>query len=271
MVKRTLSSIFLLLILSCSIYFGKAYGISVLMLVLALLASYEACRIERKCGLKPRYWVVAVSTLAVFCLKTLVSAGIALPFSYLLASPSIILILFFAASLKSPYGDYPSKTLLPEFLTIMAVGYFLSYFVNIAFLDVKAAVWAILVIKLSDIGGYLFGSRWGKHKIAPSISPKKSYEGLVGGVFLSCAGGMAIAHFLIRESFKGTPLWIIGTVCALIAVVALLSDLVESALKRKAGVKDSGSTLPGIGGALDLADSLLLATPVMAAILYGMP
>ena len=153
----------------------------------------------------------------------------------------------------------------------MAVGYFLSYFVNIAFLDVKAAVWAILVIKLSDIGGYLFGSRWGKHKIAPSISPKKSYEGLVGGVFLSCAGGVAIAHFLIRESFKGTPLWIIGALCALIAVVALLSDLVESALKRKAGVKDSGSTLPGIGGALDLADSLLLATPVMAAILYGMP
>ena len=82
---------------------------------------------------------------------------------------------------------------------------------------------------------------------------------------------MAIAHYLLKESFKGTPVWIIGALCAFIAVVALLSDLVESALKRKAGVKDSGSTLPGIGGALDLADSLILTTPVMAFVLLYIP
>lgn len=278
MVKRTLSSIFLLLILSCSIYFGKAFGFSALILILALLASYEACQIEKKCGLAPRFWVVGSLVAIIFVEKILQASGLNYNLPAILSVPlfcalsPVVLFGFFAvAALKSPYGDYPIKTLVPEFLTIMALGYMLSYFTDIAFFDVKIAVWAILVIKFSDIGGYLFGSWFGINKIAPSISPKKSYEGLMGGMFLSCAGGMAIAHYLLKESFKGTPVWIIGALCAFIAVVALLSDLVESALKRKAGVKDSGSTLPGIGGALDLADSLILTTPVMAFVLLYIP
>ncbi len=274
MIKRTLSSIFLLLILSCSIYFGKAFGFSALILALAFLASYEACQIEKKCGLAPRFWVVGSLIAIIFIEKILQESGLNSHLPAILnmslfcvLSPTILFGFFAVAALKSPYDDYPIKTLVPEFLTVMALGYMLSCFVKIAFFDVKMAVWAILVIKLSDIGGYLFGSRFGTNKIAPSISPKKSYEGLMGSVFLSCAGGMAMAHYLLKESFNGIPVWIIGAVCAFIAVVALLSDLVESALKRKAGVKDSGSTLPGIGGALDLADSLILTTPVMAFIL----
>ena len=268
MIKRILSTIFILAVLALAIYFGGARGFSALILVLALLASYEACQLEKKCGLSPRFWVVAAAVCAFFAAQILLFCGRGAFAGFL--APQAVLAYFLIAALKSPYSDYPAKTLLPEFLTAMVVGASLACFVRLAFFDIKIAVWAAFVIKFSDIGGYLFGCGFGRNKIAPAVSPKKTWEGLLGGMFLSAAGGMAIAHYLIRESFKGMPVALIGLICAAVAVVALLSDLAESALKRRAGVKDSGSTLPGIGGALDLADSMILSAPLMAALFYGL-
>ena len=269
MIKRILSTLIILAVLALSIYFGGARGFSALIFILALLASYEACLLEKKCGLKPRFWLVALLLCAAFASLFFKETR----FGWFLAelvSPQILLAGFLIAALKSPYSDYPSKTLLPEYITTVVFGAFVLCFSRLAQIDLKLAVWSAFVIKFSDIGGYLFGCGFGRNKIAPTISPKKSWEGLLGGIFLSVACGMASAHYLIPESFKDVPMPIVGLVCAGAAVVALLSDLVESALKRKAGVKDSGGTLPGIGGALDLADSMILTAPVMAAVFYGL-
>lgn len=120
----------------------------------------------------------------------------------------------------------------------------------------------ILVTKLSDTGAYAVGSLIGKHKMIPRISPGKTWEGFAGALLISTGASLVFAHFA-RDHLSGmTPLHaiLLGLVLAAAAVVG---DLIESLFKREAGVKDSGAYFPGIGGILDLMDSLLFNAPLM--------
>lgn len=124
------------------------------------------------------------------------------------------------------------------------------------------AVWVVAVTKFTDVGGLLIGVPFGRRKIAPNVSPAKSWEGCLGGVALSSAVGAAGAWALGQWAGIDFPPAKGALIALPLALVSIPSDLVESHLKRRAGVKDSGSTIPGIGGALDLVDSLLLVAPV---------
>ena len=125
-----------------------------------------------------------------------------------------------------------------------------------------------MVAKFSDIGALLVGKAIGRTKMAPSISPGKTVEGLIGGLAASSGLGallpwLAINHFPNLVDF-GTWSFSTGQGAVwglLIAVAAVIGDLIASVLKRLAGMKDSGGAIPGIGGLLDLTDSLLLAAP----------
>jgi phosphatidate cytidylyltransferase len=130
-----------------------------------------------------------------------------------------------------------------------------------------AGLWAlaygIFVPKVGDIAAYFAGSLVGRHRLAPVLSPKKTWEGAIGGLIGSVGAGWAIVawggHFTGQWSANG--LW---TVLAslLVGVVAQLSDLAESLVKRDCQVKDSTTYLPGLGGILDTMDSLLWSGPV---------
>jgi phosphatidate cytidylyltransferase len=109
----------------------------------------------------------------------------------------------------------------------------------------------------TDIGGYAFGVRFGRHKIAPSISPAKSWEGLVGGLALTAALAVLVLP-AISDYGVATSLFV-PVLCGL---AGFFGDLVESMFKRDLGVKDLGDVLPGHGGVLDRVDGLLLALPV---------
>lgn len=116
-----------------------------------------------------------------------------------------------------------------------------------------------LVIFGSDSGAYFAGRAFGKHKLAPSISPGKTVEGLIGGI-LAAAAFAALATFWF---FPELPYqWSIPLAC-FIAIVGVLGDLCESAIKRGAGTKDAASILPGHGGLLDRLDSLLFGAPIL--------
>lgn len=131
------------------------------------------------------------------------------------------------------------------------------------------AVWVIATSKFCDVGALLTGLACGKHKMAPVISPKKTWEGAIGGVITSALVGAAIACFCARwlpTTF--TPI-LAAALAVPIAIMGIVSDLVESIIKRRANVKDSGATIPGIGGMFDLSDSLLLTAPA-AFILFGL-
>ena len=126
-------------------------------------------------------------------------------------------------------------------------------------------VGAILTTKACDIGAYFTGMSIGRHKMIPWLSPKKTWEGLAGGVVFASAVGAVLAHFSVHLASGADhyPWWVGAVLGALVAVVGQAGDLAESAFKRDAGVKDSGSILPGMGGVLDVLDSPLLAGPVV--------
>ena len=131
-------------------------------------------------------------------------------------------------------------------------------------------LWLIAVAKFCDVGALLTGLAIGKHKMAPQISPKKTWEGAVGGVLTSIGIGALVA-WLGRTELGSTltPLHA-ALIAGPIAVIAIVSDLIESVIKRRAALKDSGQVIPGIGGMFDLSDSLLLTAPV-AYFLFRLP
>lgn len=119
--------------------------------------------------------------------------------------------------------------------------------------------WLLFVISLvatMDIAAYFTGKRWGKTKLAPRVSPGKTWEGVVGG-------GLAVTLLAVVVAIiDDMNPWVFGMMGALIGLLSIFGDLFESALKRQAGVKDSSQLLPGHGGWLDRFDAMLLALPL---------
>jgi phosphatidate cytidylyltransferase len=120
----------------------------------------------------------------------------------------------------------------------------------------------IVVTKFSDTGAYAVGSLIGRHKMIPRISPGKTWEGFGGAIVVSAAASLIFTHFLGDRMPGMKPLHavVLGVV---LSSTAVIGDLIESLFKREAGVKDSGRLFPGIGGILDLLDSLLFNAPIM--------
>jgi len=160
---------------------------------------------------------------------------------------------------RSIVGVFGWLTLVPAWAGMLAIRS-LNYaeqplFGGFAVLFVLLLVWA------ADVGAYFAGVRYGRNKLMPAVSPGKTMEGLLGGITLAFVVMMVVAHWLKvpAEQFAGYYL------AGLVTVVAsVFGDLNESMFKRCAGVKDSGSLLPGHGGILDRIDSLTAALPVFA-------
>lgn len=112
-------------------------------------------------------------------------------------------------------------------------------------------------ILLTDVGCYYAGSKFGKHKLAPVVSPNKTIEGSIGGAVCAVIGALVIGYFIGVEWYMSV---LAGFFCTMFAQIG---DLCESLIKRDAGVKDSGNSLPGHGGFLDRTDSFIFTIPVM--------
>jgi phosphatidate cytidylyltransferase len=126
-------------------------------------------------------------------------------------------------------------------------------------LGLQIVVWLLVVVWTTDILAYLVGRKVGGPRLAPRISPGKTWSGLCGGVLAAALAGAVTAWAIGSERLLHA-----ASLGGLLAVVSQIGDLIESALKRRAGVKDSGTLIPGHGGVLDRLDGLILAAPVLA-------
>ncbi len=130
-------------------------------------------------------------------------------------------------------------------------------------LGIKLVLILIAMIAATDIGAYFTGKRFGHYKLAPIISPNKTWEGLAGGVFSS----MLVAAFILPYALS-LPFFSMLGVGMAIALLAQTGDIFESWVKRRAGVKDSGTLIPGHGGLLDRVDGYLFAAPAFALLVH---
>ncbi|KPJ82074.1 MAG: hypothetical protein AMJ58_02735 [Gammaproteobacteria bacterium SG8_30] len=119
-------------------------------------------------------------------------------------------------------------------------------------------IFVLVLAGAADVGAYFAGRRFGRHKLAPRVSPNKTWEGVLGGLLASAL----VAWF--GHTWFGLPTTAFVTICVAAVLASIVGDLTESMFKRKVGLKDSGSILPGHGGVLDRIDSLTAAVPVFA-------
>ena len=128
---------------------------------------------------------------------------------------------------------------------------------------VSRLVTYMLVVVMSDTGGYVVGVLLGKHPMAPRISPKKSWEGFAGSMLFGLVSAVAMTVLALKQ-----PFWV-GIILGVCLVgIGVMGDLIESLIKRDLGIKDMSSVLPGHGGVMDRLDSLLVAAPVAWLIMY---
>ncbi len=189
--------------------------------------------------------------------------------SFFFVSFPLSLALFISITLTGIYFVLSINKLekLPSFPPSIALTFFgalyLSFTLNhFYYLKIEKGPFLIYflfaVIFIGDTGAYAVGNWWGRHKLAPLASPRKTWEGSFGGVVFACLGGAAARQILLPEA----ALWKAVIFSFVVHVIAQVSDPLESLFKRAAGVKDSSNILPGHGGFLDRVDSLILAGPL---------
>lgn len=271
--RRCVSTVFLISLLFCSVYFGGVYGAIGLMTLVSVLALYEFYKLAEHMGGRPRTVMglvlgAALPILLFYSAETdPEEARRSVPALLGVAGAIFALGLLLLAKRKIPAWAKAFSTVFGLLYIPLAVSFY-ALLAGIFGMDgVWLCVWIVLAAKFTDIGGLVIGCRFGKRKLAPNVSPNKTWEGVAGGVVFSVLGSAGLAwalgHFgAWSASFPGfSPL--LSALCAVpVAGTSVVSDLVESAFKRIAGDKDSGATIPGIGGALDLLDSLIFVAPV---------
>ena len=272
-ITRTASAaVFVFVLLSCVWY--NAYSYSFFFTLVGFIGLHEFYKLSEKLNKKPQKFfgyalhVVLVGT--VFFIQQINLHAIK-PYLLLiiLAGPLYLLVELFKE--KNSVFNLPSVLLafmyvtLPCVLLILLSGIYKSPENMSLNFHPQKVLGIIFFIWINDTGAYLVGSFLGKHKLYEKISPNKTWEGTIGGVILCIA-----LSFVMVKLFPQLELqhWIVISV--IVAVFGTLGDLVESMLKRTAGVKDTGNIMPGHGGVLDRFDSLLFSTPFVFCYLAAM-
>jgi phosphatidate cytidylyltransferase len=264
-VSRIISTLLLwAAVAGCVIFLGSTGAVWLISLI-AVLTLWEFFKLIRRLGIEPfdRVGLVAGAAL---CLAPLYLEPIGIDHGSLLAFTAVV---FAVRILGERRGNQRLDTLAWTLFGIVYIPFMLSFLVRIALIasptdmtGLLLTVWTIAVAKFCDVGALITGLAIGRHKMAPEISPKKTWEGAVGGILTSAGVGAGLSVlFSDHVPAAFTPL--VAAIIALpIAGLGIISDLVESIIKRHADAKDTGATIPGIGGFFDLSDSLILTSPI---------
>jgi phosphatidate cytidylyltransferase len=263
--KRLFSGVGYIALMAGAILAGK-YFYGILFLAITLLTLYEFYRLYAGTPYPVPKISGMVAGSLIFIISFLYFSGLAEPELFCLVIP-VALFLFIAELYRKKDNPFLSLSVLIFGIVYIAVPYSLSAFLAFPGPDNHRYTSGILLgllilIWLNDTGAYVFGMLFGKHRLFERISPKKSWEGAVGGTIVTIILGYCMNIFAPSLSRID---WVILSL--LVSVFGVFGDLFESLLKRSAGVKDSGNIMPGHGGILDRMDSLLFIIPASVAYL----
>jgi len=258
LLKRVIVSLILLPVGLALIVIGGWAFASLVALILAL-AAWEFGRLFRTGGLAPAMVLLVAGTLAMAIGRAVDG----------FSSASWLVSLFIFLTMTYHLVDYERgrDQAATDFSVTLAgvfyIGWLGAYLISVR--NLPDGMWWLLIILpvvwLADSAAYLVGSRIGRHKMTKRLSPKKSWEGYIGGVAAGVLGGAVLASLIQAYAIpNGSITWPRGALLGLaLAVLTTLGDLGESMIKRQVGMKDSGNLLPGHGGAFDRIDSWLWA------------
>ncbi len=277
--------------MALDVYTGTVWAFGALCLLGCGMSTHEVCAMARKTGVEP--WTKhAVFGSVVLLLLTLLTYS--LPAAQAAYVPALwhgwtgLMMLILVSWLWKGRGGEDFQDIGVTVFAFSYVGGLATFLIAIEALSwsnnppgsgvfvlfvmgapddgVRALLWVLLSAKSADIFAYFTGKAIGKHKLAPHISPGKTIEGAIGGLIGSIAVGCALKPFV--GSAGASLSWpMVVVFAASCSIACQLGDLIESRLKRRAGVKDSGELLPEFGGFLDLVDGLIFAAPVGYAFL----
>ncbi len=258
--NRIITALILAPLVVAAVFLLPPLGFAVAFWGVAALGAYEWAGLM---GVdKPLSRVLCLVPFAVICLMIYGNESLYLPLLYLgwmFWGAALIAVLAY------PRGAAVFRS--PVVLAVLGIIVFTAAWVSLVVIRAHPdgaawLVWMLLLVWGADVGAYFAGRGFGKHTLAPAVSPGKTWEGVLGGMLLP---GLVCGAMLI--AWQGaSALWL--TFMILLIAISVLGDLLESLVKRATGVKDSGTLLPGHGGMLDRIDSILAVLPFFAVVLY---
>lgn len=257
--KRVLTAVVALPFVIAAIILGGLWFFS-LILVLLSVAAIEFCALMKQDGFSPAP-VFAVALLGILLIDAQFPTW--RPFGYRILVPGVSLVLMASLTWQLAHREgHPTA----DWALSMAGGLYLGWFGAhmLRLRNVPEGEWwvltAIPAIMIADSTAYFVGRKWGRHKMAPTLSPGKTWEGFAAGVVIGPLVAAGLAALWRWFAGPAAPNWLAGLVIGVaVSIAAPLGDLVVSMMKREAGAKDSGTLFPGHGGALDRVDSILWA------------
>jgi phosphatidate cytidylyltransferase len=273
-IRRTASTLLLWAIVAGTCLSMNAAAYLGLLTALTLLAAMEYFRMVQEDGVHcyPRLGMLTTAAYCGVVFHTFHSGGTTLPAEIDLFAIAFITMASFTVQLRYPvHGNDVLLSVASTVLGFIYIPFLFNFATRILFLvpgpsEVPGAfllLWLLAVTKFTDMGAYIVGSMIGKNKMIPHISPGKTWEGFAGALFFSqlAACGLYALMPVKLAVLSGWPHVIaLGFILCLLAVIG---DLAESVVKRALGAKDSGKILPGIGGSLDLIDSICFTAPAL--------
>lgn len=275
--SRLFSTVLLWVLVAGVFVSGNAWAFLGMMTLLGVFSVWEFFQMTKRGGMPAQAcWglLAGVAYLLVLCFLLAERGFEALGLLHRVDVTALVVVTLVAFLIPLRRQVEGKKTLTEVAVTVLGFVYvavLFSFMMRLLFVpqlegNVPGAwlvLWLVAVTKFTDMGAYITGSLIGKHKMIPHISPAKTWEGFAGALLFSQLAACGL-YAMMPDALSVLGGW--GSVVILALVLALLAvvgDLAESVIKRSIGVKDSGNTLPGIGGALDLIDSLCFTAPVL--------
>lgn len=231
------------------------------------LGVWEVCRALARCGMHPARWPLLIGTPVILIGSYAAGQSTGEPKDALwIITGGLALMMIAALFVRIPRGvegfvaDVAASAFVIGYLPLLGSSVALMLASNHG----AARILCFIVCPIAcDTGAYAFGSLFGRHKMAPSISPAKTWEGFVGGIVLTMVVAAVVVHLVLHA-----PIWVGLLLGLVVGGAGVLGDLVESAIKRDAKLKDMSHLLPGHGGVMDRLDSMLVAAPAAWLVMY---